>query len=81
MLTTFFTQDSEDEQMEEEIDHNLDMLHGAAKRLNHVAGAMGREVDIQNKHLDRIGGQVSSSTSATVHNSICLLISLGRSRR
>jgi hypothetical protein len=78
MLTTIFFQDSEDEQMEEEIDHNLDMLHGAAKRLNHVAGAMGREVDIQNKHLDRIGGQVSlSDTKPTICSFNCLLHSLG----
>jgi protein transport protein SEC9 len=44
--------------MENEIDGNLDLLHGAAKRLNHLAGAMGREVDIQNTHLDKIGGKV-----------------------
>ena len=44
--------------MEEEIDSNLDALHGATKRLNHLAGAMGREVDIQNQHLKRIGGKV-----------------------
>lgn len=44
--------------MEDEIDNNLDQLHGAAKRLNHLAGAMGREVDTQNGHLERIGGKV-----------------------
>ncbi len=44
--------------MEDEIDANLDALHGAAKRLNVVAGAMGREVDIQNGHLGRLGGKV-----------------------
>jgi hypothetical protein len=44
--------------MEDEIDNNLDQLHGAAKRLNHLAGAMGREVDTQNTHLERIGGKV-----------------------
>jgi hypothetical protein len=53
-----FEADSEDEAMEDEIEQNLDMLHGAAKRLGHVARGMGREVDIQNKHLDRIGGKV-----------------------
>jgi hypothetical protein len=54
-----FEADSEDEAMEDEIEQNLDMLHGAAKRLGHVARGMGQEVDIQNKHLDRIGGKVS----------------------
>lgn len=44
--------------MEEEIDQNLDLLHGAAQRLNGLAGAMGREVDSQNKHIGRIGGKV-----------------------
>jgi hypothetical protein len=48
--------------MEDEIDQNLDMLHGAAKRLNHLAEGMGREVDVQNKHLDRIGGKVCFGT-------------------
>jgi hypothetical protein len=55
-----FEADSEDEAMEDEIEQNLDMLHGAAKRLGHVARGMGQEVDIQNKHLDRIGGKVCS---------------------
>jgi seryl-tRNA synthetase len=53
-----FEADSEDEAMEDEIDANMDQLHGAAKRLNHLAGAMGKEVDSQNKHLERIGGKV-----------------------
>jgi len=53
-----FEADSEDEGMENEIDSNLDQLHGAAKRLNTLAGAMGKEVDVQNQHLDRIGGKV-----------------------
>jgi hypothetical protein len=58
-----FEADSEDEAMEDEIEQNLDMLHGAAKRLGHVARGMGREVDIQNKHLDRIGGKVCFARS------------------
>lgn len=40
--------------MENEIDANLDALHGAAKRLNHLGRAMGEEVDRQNVHIDRI---------------------------
>jgi hypothetical protein len=36
----------------------VDLLHGAAGRLNHLARAMGQEVDSQNKHITRIGGKV-----------------------
>ncbi|KAF2460045.1 hypothetical protein BDY21DRAFT_369939 [Lineolata rhizophorae] len=52
-----FEADSEDDEMENEIDQNLDMLHGAAGRLKGLAGAMGKEVDEQNKHIDRIIGK------------------------
>jgi protein transport protein SEC9 len=53
-----FEADSEDEDMENEIDSNLDALSGAAGRLNKLAHATGKEVDEQNKLLDRIGEQV-----------------------
>jgi protein transport protein SEC9 len=66
-----FEADSEDEAMEDEIEQNLDMLHGAAKRLGHVARGMGREVDIQNKHLDRIGGKVCCSLDLAVASGPC----------
>lgn len=46
-----FEADSEDDEMENEIDSNLDQLHGAAKRLNVLGRAMGQEVDSQNKHI------------------------------
>jgi hypothetical protein len=49
-----FEADSEDEDMENEIDSNLDALSGAAGRLNLLARATGQEVDEQNKHIDRI---------------------------
>ncbi|KAL2353151.1 hypothetical protein BJ546DRAFT_129516 [Cryomyces antarcticus] len=52
-----FEADSEDEEMENEIDSNLDALHGAATRLNQLGRAMGTEVDSQNKHIDRIIGK------------------------
>ncbi|OCL02056.1 hypothetical protein AOQ84DRAFT_349718 [Glonium stellatum] len=52
-----FEADSEDDEMENEIDANLDALHGAAKRLNGLGRAMGQEVDEQNKHIDRIIGK------------------------
>lgn len=53
-----FEADSEDEAMEDEIEQNLDMIHGAAGRLNGLARATGREIDEQNRHLERIGGKV-----------------------
>ena len=53
-----FEADSEDEAMEDEIDSNLDALHGAAGRLNQLGRAMGKEVDSQNVHIDRIAGKV-----------------------
>ena len=52
-----FEADSEDDAMEDEIDSNLDALHGAAGRLKGLGQAMGREVDAQNKHIDRITGK------------------------
>jgi protein transport protein SEC9 len=54
-----FEADSEDEDMENEIDYNLDQLSGAAGRLNALARATGEEVDVQNKHIEVITGKVS----------------------
>jgi hypothetical protein len=48
-----FEADSEDDEMENEIDGNLDALHGAAKRLNALGKAMGEEVDTQNSKFHR----------------------------
>lgn len=53
-----FEADSEDDEMENEIDSNLDALSGAAARLNGLARATGKEVEEQNRHLDRIAGKV-----------------------
>ena len=53
-----FEADSEDDEMENEIDANLDALSGAAGRLNALARATGKEVDEQNQVLDRIGQKV-----------------------
>jgi protein transport protein SEC9 len=55
-----FEADSEDEAMEDEIDNNLDLLSGAAARLNGLAKATGQELEQQNRHLDRIMGKVST---------------------
>jgi hypothetical protein len=53
-----FEADSEDEQMEDEIDSNLDALHGATKRLGTLAKVTGEEVDRQNQLLEKIHAQV-----------------------
>ena len=49
-----FEADSEDDEMENEIDSNLDALGHAAGRLHLLARATGKEVDEQNKHIDTI---------------------------
>ncbi|KNG89073.1 putative plasma membrane SNARE protein (Sec9) [Aspergillus nomiae NRRL 13137] len=49
-----FEADSEDEAMEDEIEQNLDLLSGAAGRLHGLSKATGRELDEQNRHLERI---------------------------
>ena len=56
-----FEADSEDDQMEDEIERNLDDLSVAAGRLNLLARATGQEVEQQNEHLSRIAGKVSCS--------------------
>ncbi|KAL4994688.1 hypothetical protein BDV10DRAFT_176353 [Aspergillus recurvatus] len=52
-----FEADSEDEAMEDEIEQNLNLIAGAAGRLNLLAKATGRELDEQNRHLERIMGK------------------------
>lgn len=54
-----FEADSDDERMEDEIEQNLDLLGGAAGRLNGLARATGKELDEQNRNLGRITGKVS----------------------
>jgi hypothetical protein len=69
-----FEADSEDDAMENEIEENLDLLSGAAGRLNLLARATGQEVDAQNAHLDTVARKVififarkSSLQSITEH--------------
>jgi len=54
-----FEADSEDEEMENEIDSNLDALGHAAGRLNLLARATGQEVEKQNETIDRVIVKVS----------------------
>ena len=51
-----FEADSEDDQMEDEIERNIDDLSAAAVRLNLLARATGEEVEQQIDHLQRIAG-------------------------
>lgn len=60
-----FEADEEDEGMENEIDANIDALHGAATRLNGLAKATGKELEEQNRHLMRINQKVSHFTSSS----------------
>ncbi|KAF2221284.1 hypothetical protein BDZ85DRAFT_239512 [Elsinoe ampelina] len=53
-----FEADSEDDEMENEIDvDNLEAIHRGAKTLNQLGRAMGSELDSQNKHINRIIGK------------------------
>jgi hypothetical protein len=52
-----FEADSEDDEMENEIDSNLDALHGAATRLNQLSRAIGTEADTHNKQLEVLHGK------------------------
>lgn len=53
-----FEADSEDEAMEDEIDQNLNLIQGAAGRLNGLARATATELDEQNRLLERITKKV-----------------------
>ena len=64
-----FEADSEDEEMENEIDDNLDMLSGVTGRLNALARATGKEVNEQNERLKIIEGKVCLSFNAS-HRSL-----------
>jgi protein transport protein SEC9 len=59
-----FEADSEDDEMENEIDSNLDALGHAAGRLNALARATGKEVEAQNKQIDKIIEKASSLGSS-----------------
>lgn len=63
-----FEADSEDDEMENELDANLHMLHGAAGRLRKLADATGEEVDSQNRHIERIAGKTEKVDDAVVMN-------------
>ncbi|KAI7158454.1 hypothetical protein D0869_05878 [Hortaea werneckii] len=49
-----FEADSEDDEMENEIEESLDVLHRGAQTINKIGKNMSEEIDNQNGHLDRI---------------------------
>ncbi|KAI8377980.1 uncharacterized protein BYT42DRAFT_572375 [Radiomyces spectabilis] len=53
-----FEGDSEDDQVEDEIDSNLDLLGDATSRLKNMALTMNDELDSQNKHLHKMDKKV-----------------------
>ncbi|EOA88803.1 Protein transport protein S9 plasma membrane t-SNARE [Exserohilum turcicum] len=64
--------DSEDDEMENEIENNLDQLHIAAKSLNHLGRAMGEEADRQNEHITRITGKTDNVDDKIARNRLKL---------
>jgi hypothetical protein len=52
-----FEADSEDEEMENEIDSNIEALHAASMRLNKLAKSTNEEITRQNERLDAIADQ------------------------
>lgn len=64
-----FEADSEDDEMENEIDANLDALGGAASRLNKLARATGEEVERQNTIIDGITRKTDRVGEGIVSNS------------
>jgi ABC-type transporter Mla subunit MlaD len=67
-----FEADESDDEMEDQIDSNLDTLHGLAKQLNGLGRAMGEEVDTQNKHIDRIIGKTDNVDDQIARNRLKL---------
>lgn len=53
-----FEADSEDDEMENEIENNLDEISQATGRLNLLARAQGEEIEQQNRMLDGLGKKV-----------------------
>ncbi|KKZ60073.1 synaptosomal-associated protein, 23kDa [[Emmonsia] crescens] len=64
-----FEADSEDDEMENEIETNLSAIEGVTGRLNLLARAQGREVEQQNADLGRIIGKSDHVDDQIVMNS------------
>ncbi|EER43138.1 conserved hypothetical protein [Histoplasma capsulatum var. duboisii H88] len=64
-----FEADSEDDEMENEIESNLTAIEGVTGRLNLLAQAQGREIEQQNADLGRIIGKSDHVDDQIVMNS------------
>lgn len=55
-----FEASNSDDELEAELDDNLDEIAGLTSRLKILATTAGKEIDAQNKHLDKVSGKVDN---------------------
>jgi hypothetical protein len=55
-----FEASNSDDELEQELDSNLDEIAGITSRLKILATTAGKEIDAQNKHLDKVSGKVDT---------------------
>ncbi|KAI7908220.1 uncharacterized protein BX663DRAFT_547834 [Cokeromyces recurvatus] len=67
-----FEADEEDDAIEDEIDHNLDLLGDATARLKAMAVTMNDELSSQNKQLDKINRKVDPINSKLISTTYTL---------
>lgn len=72
-----FEADSDDDEMENEIENNLDELSHVTGRLNLLAKAQGEEIEQQNRLLDGLGKKVRRAAQ-TIRNPALTLLSTER---
>ena len=63
-----FEASNSDDELEQELDTNLDEISAITGRLKILATTAGKEIDAQNKHLDKIGGKVDTLDDKIVMN-------------
>lgn len=63
-----FEATNSDDELEAELDDNLDEIAGLAGRLKILASTAGKEIDAQNKHLDKVSGKVDNLDDKIVMN-------------
>ena len=63
-----FEASNSDDELEQELDGNLDEIAAISGRLKVLATTAGKEIDAQNKHLDKIGTKVDTLDDKIVMN-------------
>lgn len=63
-----FEATNSDDEIEQELDQNLDEIAAITGRLKILATTAGKEIDSQNKHLDKISGKVDTLDDKIVMN-------------